>query len=211
MMVDNMKLLALLAALPLQNQTLWLVSSPDGHMRTSGRCLQAWRSTASPRAIFSCGHGVNVSASTRPRHEGRRRCSRALCAVAFSCSTTASCNGTRGAGFIRTCCAESASFREYHSSVSPHGGLWGYVSTSFRFRVHRWASTLLPSSAFTSGNRSSTSASGFDVLQHGTRYQCLFPPPSVGAQRRGHSECFATATSRTITANITWCLLSSPC
>ena len=59
---------------PLQYQTLWLVSSPDGHTRTSGRCLQAWRSTASPRAIFSFSHGVNESASTRPRHEGRRRC-----------------------------------------------------------------------------------------------------------------------------------------
>ena len=68
-----MKLLALLAALPLQYQSLWLVSSPDGDTRTSGRRLQAWRSTAFPRAIFSFGHGVNVSASTRPRHEGRRR------------------------------------------------------------------------------------------------------------------------------------------
>ena len=74
MMVDNMKQLALLAALPSQYQNLWLVSSPDGHTRTSGRCLQAWKSTASPRVIFSFGHGVNVSASTRPRHEGRRRC-----------------------------------------------------------------------------------------------------------------------------------------
>ena len=173
MMVDNMKLLALLAALPLQYQTLFLVSSPDGHTRTSGRCLQAWRSTASPRAIFSLGHGLNVSASTRPRHEGRRRCVGLL----------AQSPGTRGAGFIRTCCAESASFREYHSSVSPHGGLWGTSQLPFDSE----STSERPPWCRAQHARRRTGRlhqrRGFDVLQHGTRCQCLFHPPPVGAQQ----------------------------
>ena len=40
---------------------------------------------------------------------------------------------------------------------------------------------------------------------------CSLEIPGLSrGSRRGHSECFATDTSRTITANITWFLLSSP-
>ena len=234
MMVDNMKLLALLAALPLQYQTLWLVSSPDGHTRTSGRCLQAWRSTASTRVIFSFGHDVNVSASTRPRHEGRRRCA-GLLAQSPSLSQPRRRAMVRGvqASFGRVVpslpvfvsiihqslhmevCGVRLNFLSIPSPPAPC--CRAQHSRRGTGRLHQRRGLLYSNTEHVINVYSSSFCRrSADHSRPGTGCRTVRPcsleiPGLSRRSRRGHSQCFATATSKTITANITWFLLSSPC